>query len=126
MSTTVDNSATSTTDTGNNKPQSPCYCGDTYDKVFLLSEQEVTTSTYGFAAYNEPAASRIRMTTDYSKASGANLSSEEGRGSMWWLRSPHHYSHGHDQRGVYGSGDADSNYGVTNSRIGVVPALCID
>ena len=80
--TSVDNSARSTNpdasatlwNNGENQ-----YASDTptTDKVFLLSEQEATKSDYGFdvcdaykgdGTHNESA--RIRITTDYAKASG--------------------------------------------------------
>lgn len=51
--TIVDNSAESTTNAGNNLKQATTYaCDNTEDKIFLLSEKEVTTSDYGFTEYN--------------------------------------------------------------------------
>ena len=123
--TTVDNSADSTTDSGNNLPKASSYaCENTSDKIFLLSEQEVTTSAYGFAAYNvfkgdsngTTESSRIRMTTDYAKASGAY----QGR---WWLRSPSDFYSCVCEMDDIGFADHGSyvNYG----NVGVVPALSL-
>ena len=89
--TTVDNSATSTTDSGNNLNQATSYaCANTNDKIFLLSEKEVTTSSYGFASYNSyaPPNTRIRVTTDFAKANYAYYWATDGYGGWWWLRSP--------------------------------------
>lgn len=87
----MDNSADSTFGTGENPQDNPCVSAtDTTDKVFLLSRQEATDSGYGFAAYDQfgTDSTRIRVTTDYTKATGAYQSSTEGCGGWWWLRSP--------------------------------------
>jgi hypothetical protein len=102
-------------------------CDNTSDKIFLLSAKEVTTSGCGFAAYDDSGAgndSRIRKTTDYSKASGAvQRSSADSKGD-WWLRSPS------DQRGVVrlvgNDGNPDYTGNVNQACFGIVPALCID
>lgn len=89
--TTVDNSAASTTDAGGNLPQATSYaCANTTDKIFLLSEKEASTAGYGFAAYNQYGVgnTRIRMTTDFAKASGSEQSTTDGYGGCWLLRSP--------------------------------------
>lgn len=90
--TTVDNSASSTSDTSGSVSEAlPKYCcDDTIDKIFLLSEKEVTTSDYGFEGYRQSGVgnTRIRMTTDFAKASGAAQSTTAGYGGEWWLRSP--------------------------------------
>lgn len=87
----MDNNADSTFGTGENPQDNPCVSAtDTTDKVFLLSRQEATDSGYGFAAYDQfgTDSTRIRVTTDYAKATGAYQSSTEGCGGWWWLRSP--------------------------------------
>lgn len=103
----------------------------TTDKVFLLSEQEVTTSAYGFDVYNaykgdgtHNESARIRQTTDYAKASGANQSSTAGMGGWWWLRSPL-FDNGNIARNVNYNGNAYHNYYVNYDDGGVVPALCV-
>ena len=121
--TTVDNSARSTNPDANatqwNSGENQ-YASDTptSDKIFLLSEKEVTASAYGFAAYDSYGAGnkRIRVTTDFAKATGAYQNSNAGLGGWWWRRSPSCYSD-HSARSVYHNGDAinrsnvDYNYG---------------
>ena len=123
--TTVDNSARSTNPDANasqwNSGNNTYVCENTSDKIFLLSEQEVTNSNYGFGAYN---ASRIRMTTDWSKANGANQNSTAGYGGWWWLRSPVHYS-SIVARKVSDDGNASDIYYVHIDYAGVVPALTL-
>ena len=104
------------------------YASDTptTDKVFLLSEQEATTESYGFATYSDSGegSTRIRVTTDYAKATGAYQSSTPGYGGWWWLRSPY-YGYVNYARGINGNGFADFNYYVDLTYGGVVPALSI-
>lgn len=128
--TTVDNSAASTTDAGGNLTQATSYkCDNTSDKIFLLSEKEVTTSAYGFPAYNDCGLgnSRIRTTTDFAKASGAWQDSVVYDFGMWWLRSPSN-SNKYIVYYVYSNGWA----GTTGTTEGcydggsVVPALCVE
>lgn len=110
----------------------------TTDKVFLLSEQEATTSAYGFDVYNaykgdgtHNESARIRVTTDYAKASGANQSSTVGMGGLWWLRSPCCYedSYGilvhHNGAAIANGGSLASSLHVDVSNEGIVPALCV-
>ena len=136
--TTVDNSAASTTDAGSNLPSATDYaCANTTNKIFLLSEKEATTGAYlkekditdedyGFDEYSESGKgnTRIRVTTDYAKATGAYQDSTVGYGGWWWLRSP--YCINVDlARVIYNDGDADSDYSVDDTDGGVVPALSI-
>ncbi len=127
--TNVDNSADSTTDNENNLDKATSYaCENTSDKIFLLSEQEVTNSDYGFTAYAAYGTgnSRIRMTTDWSKAGGAYQSAGYYGyyGGWWWLRSPSYLSSS-SARGVYIFATADYSISVDSRGAGVVPALSI-
>ena len=125
--TTVDNTAASTTDAGSNLPPATDYaCANTKDKIFLLSEQEATTLNSGFAAYDAygKGSTRIRVTTDYAKATGAYQSSTEGYGGWWWLRSPHCILED-IARGISLHGLALNNGIVLDTDGGVVPALSI-
>ena len=140
--TTVDNSAKSTSDSGNNLEQASSYiCENTIDKIFLLSEQEVTKEAYGFAAYDvykddgngTTESTRIRMTTDYAKASGAYKNSTAGYGGIWWLRSSRFdciSARGDLRRGgarvVDFDGYADDDDLESDFNAGVVPALSIN
>ena len=132
--TAVDNSADSTTDSENNQEKATSYaCDNTSDKIFLLSEQEVTKSDYGFAAYNvykgdsngTTESTRIRMMTDWSKASGAYQDTTRGYGVFWWLRSPDDYFSDF-ARCVDDNGQASSASQVHNDIFGVVPALSLN
>ena len=101
-------------------------CENTTDKIFLLSESEVINSDYGFAAFNSEGKgnARIRFPTDYAKANNACLSSTEGYGGDWWLRSPR-YGYSYYARNVDDDGRASFDNFVDYTGNGVVPALSI-
>ncbi|MEE0133151.1 MAG: DUF6273 domain-containing protein [Treponema sp.] len=131
--TIVDNSAPSTSDAAGNLSQATDYaCANTKDKIFLLSEQEATKLDYGFAEYNvyvgdhnkTETSTRIRVTTDYAKATGAYQSSVAGYGGWWWLRSPY-YDNEYYARYIRYDGNACYYDYVSNADKGVVPALSI-
>ncbi|MBE6529220.1 MAG: hypothetical protein E7680_01290 [Ruminococcaceae bacterium] len=117
--TLVDNSARST------NPQNEVWnngvnvyaCNDTEDKVFLLSEREVTNSEYGFNGDSN----RIKVPTAYAKVQGTYINNGDG---VWWIRSPYcNYSlYG---RGVSYGGIAAHYGNVFHADYGVVPALQI-
>ncbi|MBP5358614.1 MAG: hypothetical protein J6Y69_05445 [Treponema sp.] len=135
--TNVDNSARST-NTDSNATQwsggiNSHACEDTSDKIFLLSEQEVTKAEYGFADYNvykgdsngTTSSTRIRMTTDYAKANYAYQNTTAGYGGWWWLRTPY-YALSNSARGVDNTGSANYRaYSVSLANFGVCPALSI-
>ena len=134
--TTVDNTATSTIpNTLNakekaeewNKGKNDYACGNTKDKIFLLSEQEATTEEYGFAEYIAygKGNTRIRVTTDYAKATGVYQDRKAGYGGLWWLRSPD-YSPEDFAHSIDYDGNASNSDGVDYSDVGIVPALCIE
>ena len=119
----IDNSKESTTDAGNNLSMAAnYYCDDTTDKIFLLSELEVTKTEYSFGTYNSFDENRTLIPTDYAKANYAFQRS--GRG-YWWLRSPSDQTY-NKARFVddfaYAKNDNNVNFGA----IGVVPALCLN
>jgi len=124
--TSVDNSDASISGTGENTQEYPYAYGNTTDKIFLLSLQEAITESYGFATYSDAGegSTRIRLTTDYAKATGANQSSTGGYGGWWWLRSP---NPGIENFAlvIYDSGYAVDEKGVDRPNGGVVPALSI-
>ncbi len=97
----------------------------THDKLFLLSEQEVTRAEYGFSKYSDVCdKARVRVVTDYAKASGAPLNTYAGKSAAWWLRSPWHLdSCAHF---VDGDGAASRQDGGVNFTNGFAPALCLD
>ena len=118
--TTVDNSAASTNPASDasmyNGGVNDYICENTVDKIFLLSEEEATTSDYGFNSNpNTADTSRMRAATDFAKANYA---------SSWvWLRSPAHYK----EKVFYLNGDGTSYHTleVIRGEGSVVPALCL-
>lgn len=97
-------------------------CENTTDKIFLLSEYQVTSSSYGFKAYNAYDNTRTRVPTDYAKANYSCIRSYNGKyGGYWYLRSPS-WS---DLLNVIESGSADYKVGIKTPYHGVVPALCL-
>ena len=121
QTTEVDNSAQSTGNSSNSYA-----CENTFDKVFLLSYSEVTSSAYGFASdYSTFDTARRMLTSDFSRATGVYMSTDSsyyGNGMMWWLRSPN-YNNSDSARYVDCSGYADNRSNVYYDFNGVVPAL---
>ena len=129
--TDMDNSAASTNPASNPNEWSSGTnnnaCGTTKDKIFLLSEKEATTTGYGFAKYDSYGTenTRIRMTTDFAKASGAYQHTTAGYGGIWWLRSPS-CNNSSSARSVNGYALANGYSDVYLATGGVCPALCIN
>ena len=128
--TNVDNSARSTNPDSNatewNLGKNQYACANTNDKIFLLSEQEVTTTAYGFSSFGSYDTAKRKQTSDYTRATGAYMSTNSnyfGNG-WWWLRSPY-YNGSYRARYVYGYGGADDDGNVSSADFGVVPALRI-
>lgn len=125
--TTIDNSAESTSDaTGSISKATSFVCDDTSDKIFLLSEKEATTTDYGFAGYRASGtdSARIREATDYAKANYAYQSVTSGYGCHWWLRSPYN-RYDSESRNVKNNGEAENDIPVYNKYVGVCPALSV-
>ena len=130
--TEVDNSYRSTCPDGDNNTnfwyngENNNVCENTTDKIFLLSFQEASNTNYGFLAYEEDAQdySRIRITTDYSKANYVWQSETTNYGGDWWLRSPSSLYY----RVVYinSAGKIKTDGVTTDNSIGVVPALSLE
>jgi len=114
--TTVENNLTSTGDSTN-----PNVCGDTTDKIFLLSYSEAFGLVGSINSTDNSL--RIRQPTDYALANHALQNS--GKGS-WWLRSPG-YDFTDRVHSVNGSGSSGSaeNLVLGHTQVGVVPALCL-
>ncbi len=122
--TRVDNSPKSTNPYGNpnylndgvNKYSTDC----TNDKIFLLSQEELSNPNYGFDDFTKSDSARIRISTDYAISTGVTSA---GAG-WWWMRSP--------QFNSFYMARAVTNLGICldgcrdMSRIGgIVPALTI-
>lgn len=122
LTTEVDNSVASVGDSSN-----PYVCDNTDDKIFLLSHSEVANNAYGFSSDRDYLdVSRIMLTSDYSRATGAFISTASGYygNGAWWLRSPSgvictcaHFNNCDGSSNI-------SNY-VNLAIVGVVPALRI-
>ena len=127
VATTVDKSAASSKDKAGLVTASSYYCDDTADKIFLLSELEVTDDDYCFGAYAASGSgnARIRKATDFAKANNCNTNENENpsEGGLWWIRSP--FASNANYVRVINNGDTDKNYLVTNSNLGIVPALFV-
>lgn len=115
QTTEVDNSVYSTGFDPN-----PYTCENTFDKIFLPSYREVTNTAYGFRNNTD----RYKVTSDYSRATGAFTPTDESyTPGFWWLRSPaildSLYALGVDFDGGVSGGD------VSLDDYGLVPALTI-
>ncbi len=142
ITTNVDNTAISTNP--NNEPykwcdgSNPNICENTNDKVFLLSEQEVTNELYGFNSnILENDIVRKKFGTAYAKSHGLSHHQspyakthgfwekpEYKDGHWWWLRSPGETSSS-CARSVYIRGKVNNTNYVYLCCDGVVPALKI-
>ena len=93
LTSKIDNSVNSTTDyTGTCNKAYGYASNDTEDKIFLLSEYEITNPSYGFKNYDESDVFRKKTVTDYAKASGAFawMSDDEFYNlGIYYLRSPY-------------------------------------
>ena len=121
LTTTVDNSVESTGLTTN-----PYVCEDTEDKVFLLSQAEVTNNEYGFSSGTYDADHALRISTsDYSRATGVMMvpSASFNFCGDWWLRSPNG-----KYFAVYVSyaGNTDEGVYTGYNYYGIVPAMWIN
>lgn len=128
---TVDNSGESTTDAERNLQISYASCSNTIDKIFLLSENEVTRTEFGFSKYDDNtgdvygkgAITRVKLPTDYAIAKKVSTLQKANCGGFWMLRSPSVYDNSF--RGVDNEGDADVYCDVDFNMAGVVPVLNI-
>lgn len=126
---TVDNGTDSTADYGGViSPSQKYVCENTEDKVFLLSEQEVTSPAYGFDTILSDAGTgniRIRSTTPFARCHSAYQNLTDGFGGWWWLRSPH-FDCSYYVRVVGLSGVANYTNNTDETSIGIVPAILYD
>ena len=112
--TLVDNSASTTSSSSNSFT-----CPNTYDKVYLLSDEDMFNTEYGFNTTTKSA-----TVTDYARSKGCSMATESsfyGRGS-WWLRSPFDFTN-FEVSLVQSDGQVRSGIIVYYSDHGVRPAL---
>ena len=140
--TEVDNSLASTTscfEEDRIKAANEKYiCPDTYDKVFLLSEFEVTNPNYGFekakAGKDKSSSStRAKRPTAFALYQGLDMYNMTG---IWNLRSPSGDGDSDDLDSgichIYFTGTALNNGSVSSmgelfeTHAGVVPAICLE
>ena len=88
------------------------------DKVFLLSEEEIENTSYGFYSDND----RCKKVTDYAKANHAYEYYNYKKNGWYWLRNPWSYD---DVAGIGGDGCIYKGY-VDDKGSGVAPALVIN
>ncbi len=124
--TFVDNSSATTTD-GFINPCSEHACGNTNDKIFLLSMKDICSVSYGFEESCKTVdGKRMRKSTDYARANYAKNRIEVGDGGWYWLRSPFGLVNGvYTACDVHYNGDAYDKDNPTVLCGGIVPALCV-
>ncbi len=96
---------------------------DTYDKIYLLSYNDVINSSYGFSSdpFDYDTA-RMAQGSDYAKCQGLYVELHAYSGnSHWRLRSAGNYSFGISE--VISNGDAGQYYYAGHTHTGVRPAL---
>ena len=87
QTTTVDNSAATTSSTSN-----PYVCENTQDKVFLPSYKDYINSSYGFSTSTGGSNTRYAKASDWARARGAyyyTSSDSYQYNSNYWTRSPY-------------------------------------
>ena len=117
ITTEVDNSASTTYSSPNQYA-----CENTFDKIYVLSYQDIYNSNYGFI--NDE--SRFAKVTDYAKATGVDwsVSTSYLDNGIYWLRSP---DNGQTQTAKYVGNDGYVSFGgVIRTDYGVRVACTIN
>lgn len=122
----VDNSPASTIDVnGKYSPATAFACGNTNDKIFLLSEYEATKYFNPDPDLDDER--RIRVPTDYAKANYCYISVFANWGVSCILRSPYvKYADGNGMYILHYSGSPFMGLETTRRYLGVVPALVVN
>ena len=127
QTTTVDNSAATTSSTSNGYA-----CASTEDKVFLPSYKDYFNNSYGFSTSSDSAETRCCRTTDWARARGSYYYTSNGSyqynecngNGYYWTRSP--LSDGSDFAWLVGfHGYLDGGGSVYGADISVRPGLSI-
>ena len=98
-------------------------CNTTYDKIFLLSNEDAKNSQYGFSTtYSSKDTQRAVKTTDYASSLGnINSIADYYTYTCWYLRTPGYYSN-YSYR-VFEDGTVDDDFNVDITTYGIVPAM---
>lgn len=130
--TNIDNSARSTNPYNDatywNSGKNSYTCNNTNDKIFLLSQYELTLPTYKFNDSSWCDETRRLKSSDYAKSQGCcqTLTGGHYQGNCWWwLRSPGD-TYSMLVRYVSTVGSSDNSGFVRETSYGVVPALWLD
>ena len=103
-------------------------CKNTKDKVFLLSESDITNENYGFTPSDIESGypARIKQATDYAIAAGIDSRNQdnEKQGCYWFLRTPF-YGASFGCRWVSNLGKVIGACSVSFNHIGIAPAVCL-
>ena len=100
---------------------------DTWDKVFLLSSEDVVNTAYGFSADSGASKTRAAYGTAYAQAQGLHTVpslSYEGN-AYWWLRTGINAFGDHPVNDITPDGEIGSRY-LSHSEVGIRPALKLD
>ncbi len=63
-------------------------CENTFDRVFLLSRNEIMNVQCGFVSNDDADPMRMMKISDYARCQGAFVSLGTNKSGRWWLRSP--------------------------------------
>ena len=102
------------------------WCEDTYDKVFLLSEKEITSGDFKFGTLSEYSIRNVKFidTTDFAKANNAyEFFFEDKFVTFWWTRTPMNGDWRISRFVEYQGCSADNMGGGRCG--GIVPAICV-
>ena len=99
---------------------------NTFDKIFLLSLQELTNTEYGFdSEYNDFDLARVKKASDYSRCQGVyDYNSEHLDCAAFYTRSAHYYDYEYAWT-AFGKLFQRFENGVRMNSFGIVPALNI-
>lgn len=93
-------------------------CNDTYDKMFLLSYDDVTNPDFGFSSITSSTESRVTLGTDFALALGGSVLSY---GAVWCTRTPYY---GYYDEDVYSIATRGSiGYELGRSDMGIRPSF---
>ena len=125
--TAVDNSERTLFDSREKGPYTSPYAdgGYTYDKIFLMSEEEISSPEYGFLALGSEDESRVRKLTDFMLPTPSEGEEEYDRLRYYWLRSPYDNYADDLAYGVGYNGIAYVQGYVHSGSAGVAPVFCV-